>query len=80
MSLYASETSSDVPRLALTVASSQMWLAAIADVTSAFLLAEWPAEMPRSALVPPKVIRNSLECDTDLWMVQRHFMDYENRQ
>ena len=71
MSLYASGTSSDVLRLALTVASSRTWLAAIADVTSAFLLAEWPEEMPRYALVPPKVIRDSMECSTDLWMVQR---------
>ena len=71
MSLYASGTSSDVLRLALTVASSRTWVAAIADVTSAFLLAEWPAEMPRYALVPPKVIRDAVECDTDLWMVQR---------
>eukprot|EP00439_Symbiodinium_sp_Y106_P056869 s729_g8.t1 len=71
MSLYASGTSSDVLRLALTVASSRTWVAAIADVTSAFLLAEWPAEMPRYALVPPKVIRDAVEYDTDLWMVQR---------
>ena len=71
MSLYASGTSSDVLRLALAVASSRLWSAAIAEVTSAFLLAEWPEEMPRCALSPPKVIRDAIECSTDLWMVPR---------
>ncbi|CAE7758600.1 RE1 [Symbiodinium sp. CCMP2456] len=70
-SLYAAGTSTDALRLALTVASSRLWLAAIADITSAFLLAEWPAEMPKYALMQPKVIRESGDFGGELWMVQR---------
>ncbi|CAE7595668.1 unnamed protein product [Symbiodinium sp. CCMP2456] len=58
-SLYAAGTSTDALRLVLTVASSRLWLAAIADITSAFLLAEWPTEMPKYALMQPKVIHES---------------------
>ena len=71
MSLYASGTSTDALRLALAVASSRMWLAAIADITSAFLLAEWPEGMPKYALLPPKVIRDAGDYGEDLWMVLR---------
>eukprot|EP00439_Symbiodinium_sp_Y106_P056472 s367_g7.t3 len=38
---------------------------------TAFLLAEWPAGMPRYALAPPKIIRESGDYDDSLWMVQR---------
>ena len=71
MSLYASGTSTDALRLVLSVASSRAWIAAIADVTSAFLLAEWPEGMPRYALAPPKIIKESGDYDDSLWMVQR---------
>ena len=54
MDLYASGTSTEVLRLALTLAASRQWLAAIADVTSAFLLAEWPPHMPKYGLTPPR--------------------------
>ena len=70
-SLYAAGTSTDTLRLALSVASSRMWLAAIADITSAFLLAEWPDGMPKYALMQPKVIRDSGDYGEDMWLVQR---------
>ena len=71
MSLYASGTSTDALRLALSVASTRAWIAAIADVTTAFLLAEWPTGMPRYALAPPRIIKDSGDYDDSLWMVQR---------
>ena len=70
-SLYAAGTSTDALRLALAVASSRRWLAAIADITSAFLLAEWPPGMPKYAMFQPKVIRDSGDFGEELWMVQR---------
>ncbi|CAE7296882.1 RE1 [Symbiodinium sp. KB8] len=70
-SLYAAGTSTDALRLALAVASSRRWLAAIADITSAFLLAEWPPGMPQYALAQPKVIRDSGDYGPELWLVQR---------
>ena len=59
MDLYASGTSTEVLRLALTLAAARQWLAAIADVTSAFLMAEWPSNLPKYGLTPPKVVRDS---------------------
>ena len=70
-SLYAAGTSTDALRLALAVASSKRWLAAIADITSAFLLADWPPGMPKYAMIQPKVIRDSGDFGEELWMVQR---------
>ncbi|CAE7236687.1 RE1, partial [Symbiodinium sp. KB8] len=70
-SLYAAGTSTDALRLALSLAASKRWLAAIADITSAFLLAEWPPGMPRYALTQPKVIRDSGNYGSGLWVVQR---------
>ncbi|CAE7488319.1 RE1, partial [Symbiodinium necroappetens] len=70
-SLYAAGTSTDALRLALAVASSRLWLAAIADITSAFLLAEWPPGMPKYAIMQPRVIRDSGDYGSELWLVQR---------
>ena len=71
MDLYASGTSTEALRLALTLAASHQWLAAIADVTAAFLLAEWPPNMPKYGLTPPKVVRDSGHEGGHIWVVQR---------
>ena len=71
MDLYASGTSTEVLRLALTLAAARQWLAAIADVTAAFLLAEWPQGMPKYGLTPPKVVKDSGYEGSHVWVVQR---------
>ena len=71
MDLYASGTSTEVLRLALTLAAARQWLAAIADVTAAFLLAEWPQGMPKYGLIPPKVVKDSGYEGSHVWVVQR---------
>ncbi|CAE7348330.1 unnamed protein product [Symbiodinium microadriaticum] len=66
MDLYASGTSTEALRLALTLAAARQWLAAIADVTSAFLMAEWPPNLPKYGLTPPKVVRDAGHAGQDL--------------
>ena len=71
MDLYASGTSTEALRLALTLAAARQWLAAIADVTSAFLMAEWPPNLPKYGLTPPKVVRDAGHAGQEVWVVQR---------
>ena len=71
MDLYASGTSTEALRLALTLAAAKQWLAAIADVTAAFLLAEWPENLPKYGLTPPRVVKDSGHEGSCIWVVQR---------
>ena len=71
MDLYASGTSTEASRLALTLAAARQWLAAIADVTAAFLLAERPQNMPKYGLTVPKVVKDSGHEGSHIWVAQR---------
>ena len=46
--LYASGTSSDALRVSLVIAALRCWLGAVSDITGAFLLANWPPDLPIS--------------------------------
>ncbi|OLP75490.1 Copia protein [Symbiodinium microadriaticum] len=75
--LYASGTSSEAMRIALIIAASRRWKGAIADITSAFLQAFWPASMPRYGIIPPRVVQDlpddekAGEVEGSVWVVQR---------
>ena len=70
--LYASGASSDALRVALTVAAMFQWMGAVSDIASAFLLAPWPSDLPRYAIQPPRVVRDSGAADgRDYWVIDR---------
>ena len=74
MDVYAGGTSAEAVRIALSVAGSRKWAAAISDITSAFLLAEWPKDLPKYGIKAPKVVQNAgfhEECDGKTWIVDR---------
>ena len=55
-SLCAGGASVESFRTALTLAAALRWFGASTDITAAFLLAEWPANLSRYAVVPPKFL------------------------
>ena len=70
--LYASGASSDALRVALVIAARFSWMGAISDIASAFLLAPWPPELPRYAIQPPRVVRDSgAASSTEGWIIDR---------
>ena len=72
ISLYASGASTDALRVALVLSSLNNWLGAVSDIASAFLLAPWPKDLPRYAIRPPKVVRDSGEAtDSEYWVIDR---------
>ena len=54
--LYAGGASAETVRIALTVAAGRKWKGATSDITAAFLLADWPRELARYAIVPPRML------------------------
>eukprot|EP00439_Symbiodinium_sp_Y106_P022158 s6090_g2.t1 len=54
--LYAGGVSAETVRLALAIAAGRKWLGATSDITAAFLLAEWPEELARYAIFPPRML------------------------
>ena len=70
-SLYASGVNTDSLRLALVLAASRRWLAAISDITGAFLLAPWPEHLPRYGIYPPRVVRDAQLVGEVGWLLER---------
>ena len=69
--LYASGVNTDSLRLALVLAASKRWWAAISDITGAFLLAPWPDHLPRYGLYPPRVVREAQLVGDVGWILER---------
>ena len=70
--LYASGASSDALRVALTIAAMFQWMGAVSDIASAFLLAPWPSDLPRYAIHPPRVVRDSGAAEwREYWVIDR---------
>ena len=70
-SLYASGVNTDSLRLALVLAASRSWLAAVSDITGAFLLAPWPEHLPRYGIYPPRVVRDAQLVGEVGWLLER---------
>ena len=70
-SLYASGVNTDSLRLALVLAASRRWWAAISDITGAFLLAPWPEHLPRYGIYPPRRVRDSQVVEDVGWILER---------
>ncbi|CAE7456081.1 RE1 [Symbiodinium microadriaticum] len=69
--LYASGTSSDALRVSLVVAALRCWLGAVSDITGAFLLANWPPDLPKYGIYPPRVVKDSGVTEAEAWIVER---------
>ena len=68
--LYAGGVSAETVRLALTIAANHRWAGATSDITAAFLLATWPAELARYAIYPPRMLVDAGFIDPDcVWEV-----------
>ena len=70
-SLYASGVNTDSLRLALVLAASRQWLAAVSDITGAFLLAPWPDHLPRYGIYPPRIVRDAQVVEDVGWLLER---------
>ncbi|CAE7746100.1 RE1 [Symbiodinium necroappetens] len=69
--LYASGTSSDALRVSLVIAALRCWLGAVSDITGAFLLANWPPDLPKYGIYPPRVVKDSGVTEAEAWIVER---------
>ena len=71
-SLYAGGASAETFRTVLVIAAQRMWLGATADITGAFLLANWPDHLHSYAVVPPRILTDNGYISQDaLWLVRR---------
>ena len=69
--LYAAGSSTDALRLTLIVAAVRKWVGAISDITGAFLLASWPAHLPKYGIFPPRLVRDANVAAQEAWIVER---------
>ncbi|CAE7392349.1 RE1 [Symbiodinium natans] len=70
--LYASGASAESLRIALCIAVAGGWLAAVTDITGAFLLSEWPEGKPRYGVLPPRILQQGgFLGSTDVLLVKR---------
>ena len=70
-SLYASGVNTDSLRLALVLAAARSWMAAVSDITGAFLLAPWREHLPRYGIYPPRVVRDAQLVGEVGWLLER---------
>ncbi|CAE7406162.1 GIP [Symbiodinium sp. CCMP2592] len=71
-SLYAGGASIETFRGALTYASFRKWRGASSDISSAFLLADWPKSLSRYAVLPPKfLVDNGYVAQDECWLVEK---------
>ena len=72
MSLYAGGASAETFRAALAYAAARGWSGATSDVTGAFLLADWPENLPKYAVHPPKILLETKHAlPGEAWLVHR---------
>ena len=69
--LYAAGIGTDGLRTALVLAAVHKWAAATSDITGAFLLAPWPAHLPRYGVFPPRVVREAGVVGAEAWLIER---------
>ena len=69
--LYAAGSSTDALRLTLIISALMKWAGAISDITGAFLLASWPAHLPKHGIYPPRLIRDANVASQEAWIVER---------
>ncbi|CAE7519242.1 unnamed protein product [Symbiodinium sp. CCMP2592] len=70
--LYAGGASAYTVRLALTFGARRFWSGGTSDETGAFLLVEWPENLARYAIFPPKIlVEAGLASALDGWEVIR---------
>ncbi|CAE7828798.1 RE1 [Symbiodinium sp. CCMP2592] len=69
--LYAAGSSTDALRLTLIISAVMKWVGAISDITGAFLLASWPAHLPKYGVYPPRIIRDANVAGLEAWIVER---------
>ena len=53
------------------VSAVMKWVGAISDITGAFLLASWPAHLPKYGIYPPRLIRDANVASQEAWIVER---------
>ena len=73
LNLYAGGASAaETLRVALAIAAWNGWKGATLDITGAFLLAEWPEDLPKYGICPPKLlVQNGYARDDEIWVVDR---------
>ena len=69
--LYAAGSSTDALRLTLIISAVMKWVGAISDITGAFLLASWPAHLPKYGIYPPRIIKDANVAGQEAWIVER---------
>ena len=58
--------------MALATAAWKGWKGATSDITGAFLLAEWPEDLPKYGIFPPKLlVQNGYALHDEIWVVDR---------
>ncbi|CAE7565425.1 GIP [Symbiodinium sp. CCMP2592] len=71
-SLYAGGASIETFRAALCYGAARRWRGASSDISSAFLLAEWPEGLSQYAVQPPRfLVERGYASPTEVWLVQR---------
>ena len=72
LNLYAGGASAETWRVALAIAAWNGWKGVTSDITGAFLLAEWPEDLPKYGIFPPKLlVQNGYARDDEIWVVDR---------
>eukprot|EP00439_Symbiodinium_sp_Y106_P050041 s545_g6.t1 len=69
--LYAAGSSTDALRLTLIISAVMKWVGATSDITGAFLLATWPAHLPKYGIYPPRIIKDANAAGLEAWIVER---------
>ena len=70
--LYAGGVTADTLRAALAIATNKKWSGATSDITAAFLLADWPSDLPKYGIIPPRVLFESGHAEPgEIWLVLR---------
>ena len=71
-SLYAGGVSAESLRAILSATTRRGWKGATTDITSAFIQAVWPEDMPMYAVVPPRLLQELQYAEEgEAWLVLR---------
>ena len=68
-SLYAGGASAETFRTVLAIAAHKRWWGTTADITGAFLLAPWPEDLHKYAVVPPRLLTDNGYISEDAFLL-----------
>ena len=68
-SLYAGGASAETFRTVLAIAAHRGWWGATADISGAFLLAPWPEDLHKYAVVPPRLLTDNGYISEDAFLL-----------